>query len=275
MKKIIKGIFKWGFIILLAILLWNISPILIFVIVPIISFVSYAKRFNNPYKLVQVIGKKGSGKSTLSAKLSIRYRKRGWNVFSDTPISGCVLYDVNELGVYHFPPKSVLFVDEAGLTYNNRNFKSFPPHLVEFFKKQRKYRLKIYLLSQSYDVDKKIRDLVDYVYLATGFANIFSYAVRYNRRVVCHESTGQSESRFADDFVKDSIFTCFFGSRKLTFIPRYIKYFTSFDAPVLPNVDPPRSDCVMPPRSRSRLRLRKRKHGFLSRWLYRAIRRRK
>ena len=250
MKKIVFSIFKWIFLACLFVIFWNISPILIFTIIPIYAFVSYSRRFNNPYKLIQIIGKKGSGKSTLAAKMSIKYRKRGWTVFSDTPISGCYLYDPTELGLRHFPPKSVIFVDEAGLTYNNRNFKSFPPHLVELFKRQRKYKLKIYLLSQAYDVDKKLRDLVDYVYIVTGFANIFSYGTRYNRRITCHESTAQSDSRFADDFVKDSILFCFFGTRKFTFIPKYIKYFTSFDAPPLPEIEPPRTLHPLPQKRR-------------------------
>ena len=47
-----------------------------------VVFHKATKKYLNPYKLVFVFGKKGSGKSTLIQKLSNKYYKNGWTVYS-------------------------------------------------------------------------------------------------------------------------------------------------------------------------------------------------
>ena len=52
-------------------------------------FISYkSKQFYNPYRLTMIFGKKGSGKTTLLTKLSIKYNKMGYKVFSNVEIFG-------------------------------------------------------------------------------------------------------------------------------------------------------------------------------------------
>ena len=55
-------------------------------------------KYRNPYKLIMVFGKKGSGKSTLQAKLSLQYNRKGWKVFCSTPgIPGTYYFDTSQV----------------------------------------------------------------------------------------------------------------------------------------------------------------------------------
>ena len=57
----------------------------------VILFVAYHMvRFRNPYKLYMVFGKKGSGKTTLMTKLALAYQKKGWKVYCDREVPGCI-----------------------------------------------------------------------------------------------------------------------------------------------------------------------------------------
>lgn len=195
----------------------------------LLAFLSYSRRFVNPYKFIFLFGKKGSGKSTYMVKLMLQHIKHGWTVYTnmfDVNIPGVRLFDVQELTTCTPPPNSVLFVDEAGLIWDNRNYKSFSGGYTEFFKLQRKYKCKVYINSQSFDVDKKLRDLTDYMYLQTNIANVIGISRPIVRKVSLVEASADSESRIADNLRFDSIFRW-----RFTWLPRYFRYFNSFDAP--------------------------------------------
>lgn len=200
-------------------------------------FVAYhAYKYRNPYKLYMCFGKKGSGKTTLMCKLAIQYRKKGWSVYCDREVPGAVLINTDDFGRYSFPPNSLILIDEVGLVWDNRNFKNFPEHVKTFFKYQRQYRCCVYLFSQSFDVDKKIRDLTDHLYIVQNFFNCFSIARRVTKTltVVHADKSAQGESKIVDDYNIDSLLFAFFGSVRITYIPKYAKFFKSFDPPALP-----------------------------------------
>lgn len=210
--------------------------ILLYIFVVLLFYILYkAYKYRNPYKLYMVFGKKGSGKTTLMNKLAIRYRKKGWKVYSDREIPGCYLFDISDFGKILFPPNSLVLIDEVGLIWDNRNFKSFPEHVKRYFKYQRQYRNVVYLFSQSFDVDKKIRDLTDHLYIVSNLLNIFSVARRVTKKItIVHaDHSAQGESKIVDDYNLDSIFLALFGGIEITYIPKYVKYFKSFDPPPL------------------------------------------
>lgn len=196
-------------------------------------------KYRNPYKLYMVFGKKGSGKTTLMTKLAIQYQKKGWTVFCDRDIPGVYQFDTDDFGKIGFPPNSLILVDEVGLVWDNRNFKNFPVHVRNYFKYQRQYRHVVYLFSQSFDVDKKIRDLTDHLYIVSNVFNCFSVARRVTKRlVVVHaDKSAQGESKIVDDYNIDPLILAPFGSIVVTYIPRWAKYFKSFDPPELPAYD--------------------------------------
>ena len=213
--------------------------IVLFLITFIFGFVLFHWfKYRNPYKLYMVFGKKGSGKTTLITKLAIKYIRKGWKVYSTVPVPGAYLLDPSDIGFYHLDPNSVLFVDEVGMFFDNRNFKNFKPEVRDWFKLQRHYGVRVYLFSQAFDVDKKLRDLTDYMYLVTNWFNCISVARRINRYItIVHSDTCTGESHLADDMDFSHWLTIPFGGAIFTWIPSWVKYFNSFDAPQLPVKD--------------------------------------
>lgn len=192
-------------------------------------FAFISSRYKNPYTLTFIFGKKGSGKSTLMVKYMIRDIKNGWNVYTDmidVHIPGVRFFNTLDLSKFCPEPKSSIYLDEVGLTMDNRHFKSFPDGMRDFFALQRKYKCKVFVNSQSYDVDKKVRDRVDKMILQSNIGNIIGISRPIKRKVTLVEASAQGESRIADNLKFAGI-----TSWKLTWLPRYHKFFESFNAP--------------------------------------------
>lgn len=188
------------------------------------------RKYLNPYKLVMVFGKKGSGKSTLLTKLALQYQKKNIPVFSTERIPGCYLITPEDIGYTEIPENSVILIDEVGMVWDNRNFKKFDTNVRDWFKLQRHRKICVYLFSQTFDVDKKIRDLTDEMYLIEKKFRVFSYAKRILKKTVLNQSTAESPSKLDEDLCFDSLLFFWCGSRKFTFIPKYARYFDSFVA---------------------------------------------
>lgn len=199
-----------------------------------VIFAVLAVKYNNPYKLYFLFGKKGSGKSTYMVKYMIKYLKKGWSVYTDMPdvnITGVHLINAKDLE--HFTPKdhSALFLDEIGLTFDNRKFKSFPDGVNQWFKFQRKYHVTCFINSQSADVDLKIRALIDKMYLMQSIGNVVCLIRPIRRTITLTAATGDAESRIADQLVFEK-----FWHWRIVFLPRYFRYFDSFSAPARPEL---------------------------------------
>lgn len=219
--------------------------------------VYHVLKYRNPYKLYMCFGKKGSGKTTLMTKLCLQYKKKGWKVYCDREIPGAIVFPTDQFGKYQFPPNSLILVDEVGLVWDNRNYKSFPEHVKVYFKYQRQYRHVVYLFSQSFDIDKKIRDLTDHLYIVQNYFNCFSIARRVTKflTVVHASKSAQGESKIVDDYKIDPLWLAPFGTVKITYIPKYAKYFKSFNPPELPEWEGepiPMPDFVRARRTQSR-----------------------
>lgn len=209
----------------------------VFIVVPVSLLVFHltTKKYLNPYKLIFVFAKKGQGKSTYLTKQALLHLRHGWTVYSTDPIPGCIFVPVEHVGYYEFEPHSLLIIDEIGMIWDNRNFKNFPAPVRDWFKLQRHRKVKVICASQSFDVDKKIRDLADDMFLLVKKFRVFSYGKRILKVLDIVEATGEnnSESRIVDQLKFDSILFFWAGSRSLTFIPHWIPYFDSFAAPAL------------------------------------------
>ena len=219
----------------------------------------------NPYQLIMIFGKKGSGKSTILTKLSRQYIKKGWTVYSTehlpdvyyiTPemIGRFALTDFNykeinvndykglkklflKLRLHFFPhkPKVLLLIDEVGMIYDNRNFKNFDSRVRDFFKLQRHYYVRCYMFSQTFDVDKKLRDLTDAMYIVKNVARVFCYGKKIaKRQTIDNNAIDGSGGKIVDCYEFEPFLLFWLGSRTLTFIPKYSRHFNSFIAPKLP-----------------------------------------
>lgn len=195
----------------------------------------YLIKFSNPYQLTILIGRKGSGKTTLLTKFAMKYKKKGWTVYSNFPIPGTYLYNPSQIGLLQFPENSLVLCDEIGLVFNNRNFKTFPKEAIAWFKLQRHYKVRFIACSQADDYDKSIRNLVDSIYIISNICNIVSTARKVLRTVsIVTAAEGGGESRIVEDLNFSPFYTIPFGGCIFTFIPAWCKYFNSYDAPALP-----------------------------------------
>lgn len=192
------------------------------------------RKWMNPWKLYLVFGKKGSGKSSYLVKLAIKYMKKGYFVYTnmaDMMVPGVRLIDIDQLGEFVPVANSLLLVDECGMIWDNRNYKSFRPDVRDFFKLQRHYHVLCYLASQTFDVDKKLRDLTDGMILIINVLNVFSIGKTITRKITLTESTSEAESRIAENLKFKP-----FWNWKLTYLPKWAKYFNSFEAPSKPEL---------------------------------------
>lgn len=198
----------------------------------LVWFSVQSRRYNNPYRLIFIFGKKGAGKSLYMVKQMMKYLKKGWTVYTD--IDNCILPGVrimNAMDLSDFAPveNSAIFLDEAGILFDNRNFKNFNSGLRDFFKLQRKYKCRVFLNSQSFDIDKKIRDVTDHMGLIVSVGNVFSIYRPIRRSITLTQPSAEAESRIADKLSFESLFKW-----QVTYLPKYFKYFDSFAAPERP-----------------------------------------
>lgn len=118
------------------------------------------------YALSIYFGVPGSGKTTFAAYLAKKDLKKGRKVWSNVPITGTMQFDPQtDIGQYMICDGRVI-IDEAGLEYNNRNFKKFSDDQNYFYKYHRHYQLDVDIFSQGYDdMDKKLRILAQRLYV--------------------------------------------------------------------------------------------------------------
>ena len=202
------------------------------VILAWVLFDRFRRRYINPYKLYLIFGAKGGGKTTMLVKQALAYIKLGWAVYTnieDINIPGVRVINADDIGDFVPEEDSLLILDEVGMLYDNRDFKNFRPQVRDFFKLQRHYRVVCFMASQTFDVDKKLRDLCDGMWLCTCFMDVFSLCRPIVKKVVLTEATGDGESR-----VSENLHFVPFWNWKLTYIPKYAQYFDSHAVPEKP-----------------------------------------
>lgn len=192
------------------------------------------RKYLNPYKLYLVFGKKGSGKSTYLVKMAYLHIRKGWQVYTNMDeftMPGVRHINIQHVGDFVPPANSLLLLDEVGMIWDSRDFKKFRPSVRDFFKLQRHYHVKVYMASQTFDVDKKLRDLTDGMFLHVNLLRVFTVGKRISRKVVLTQSTGDQESRISEDLIMLP-----FWQWTYTFIPKWAKYFDSHAVPDLPQL---------------------------------------
>lgn len=188
-----------------------------------------ASKYRNPYTLTFIFGKKGAGKSCYMVREMLRLQKAGWIIYTDMPdikIPDVRIIKHKDLAVFRPEEHSALFLDEVGISMDNRDYKSFPSGLRDFFKYLRKMQCRCYMNSQAYDVDKKVRDTVDNMILQTSLFGVFSISRPIIRSITLTEASGLADSRIADSLRFGRIW-----SFRIYYMPSYFKYFNSLEMP--------------------------------------------
>lgn len=203
----------------------------------IIYITRYNIKFNNPYKLICLFGKKGSGKTTTEAKYMLRYASKGYRIYTDidgVKLPGVTIFKLSDLKDHLPAPKSCILLDEVGLSMSNRDFKSFDKGLREFFKLQRHAKCVVIINSQGFDMDKSVRLLVDEFYFIQRVGP-FSLA----RPITQVQKPNDMSSPTNDSPVLETYKWGLLTSWKLTWIPRYANMFDSFSLPDRPMLGGP------------------------------------
>lgn len=205
----------------------TILKIILCVILVLTIYVVLTRKYVNPYKLIFIFGKKGSGKSTLLAKLTYRYIKRGWSVYSTEAGTGDIAewIDPTKIFEYTFPERSCILIDEVSLIWDNRDFKKMDKRVIEWFRYQRKHKCRVYFFSQTFDIDKKLRDLADDMYLVNKHFRVLAVASHMVRKPVVVHPGPDSPARIDDDIIIDGPLLTFFGGKIFAFIPYWAKKF--------------------------------------------------
>lgn len=229
-------------------------------------FLLLTNKYVNPYKLIMIFGKKGSGKSTTLTKYAIQHVRKGWTVYSTERIPYTFYIRPDDIGrvmledfnyvpfdkrnykglikvikvfkekIKPTAPKILLLIDEVGMIWDNRNFKNFRPEVRNWFKLQRHYHTKVVMFSQTFDVDKKLRDLTDSMYLQRNFARVFTIGKKI-KKFISINNNGDDGGKLDEYFDFEPAIFFFFGTRTFTFIPHWSKYFNSFEAPQLQRIE--------------------------------------
>ena len=187
-------------------------------------------------------GSPGVGKTTLACKLAKKNRRKYKHTFCnfDNTVPGCGTADLDSLGEWTFPYGSYIAIDEAGIEYNSRAYKTLPKYTIAWFKKHRHYSCDCDVFSQSWDdMDLTIRRLSNQLWYMYKLGP-FTLCRRVYKRVTVDKNTEQ----IIDGYKMASmlwllVFPLQWGwpfQKKftLTFRPFYYRYFNSWDKDNIP-----------------------------------------
>lgn len=172
-------------------------------------------------------GSPGTGKTTLGVKLAVSAIRDGIKVYTNFPCVGALQLDTLKIGSHQYE-NALCIVDEAGLDFSNRSWKSFPKETMAYVKLHRHYNTSFIFLSQGWDdCDKKIRTIcTEYYNLKKIFGLTFIRQI--GRRIGIDDTSKQ----IIDEYFKVNLF---FGGLHCFIRKPYYKYFDSWEAPVLPD----------------------------------------
>lgn len=165
--------------------------------------------------------------------LNSRCLKRRIDVFSNVPITGAYQLNAKEdIGRFMIEDAKII-IDEAGIEYNNRNYKTFSQEAIYFYKYHRHYKTSVDIFSQSYeDMDVTLRRLAQNFYVVRRSLVPFCVvARRIRRKVGVDEHTKQIMDLYA-------MGVPVIDTRRI-FAPSLWKLFNSYSRKELPRKDWP------------------------------------
>lgn len=180
-------------------------------------------------------GSPGAGKTTLAVKMARRNLKHYDYCYCNfkTNIPDVCECDLQQLGMWTFPEYSYIAIDEAGIEYNSRKFKSLPQYTIEWYKLHRHFACDVDVFSQSWeDMDITLRRLATELWYIKKIGP-FTLSRRVFKRVTVNKETEQ----IIDGYRKASVLSMLcpiLGNWHITFRPLYYQYFDSWSHPDLP-----------------------------------------
>lgn len=194
-------------------------------------------KYLSPWKTYMITGKRGAGKSTILTKLAYNALKHGTKVYSTEYLEfeykdhgssytlHTILIDPTKLYQYQLSKNSLILIDEVGTIWHSRSFKSHDMKITQWFKMQRKRHCTVYLFSQTFDIDKSIRELVDFYLITVKVLRVFIFTRRLQMQPVVVHASNDGPTSIQDDFVEQGFIARLFSGLSLTFLPRWAKWF--------------------------------------------------
>lgn len=219
MEKILKIGFVFGLLYFVL-----INPFIIY----------WVKQMDDPFQLKFIFGKMGTGKTGLIAIMSGKdlTDPRFKAVYTSNGIPGTRKFDPTDIGRgFTFPAYSSIYIDEFGLLYNSRDFKSFPKAARKWFKYLRQSKCKVTIFSQAPDIDKSIRDLA-HSYGLLRRIGPFSILFDVDKNIDIGSDI-QGNGQIIDNYFKYGIL----GGMHIFYLPRYFGLWDSFDPPEMNLID--------------------------------------
>lgn len=176
-------------------------------------------------------GSPGSGKTTLAVRYLLRSQmKKEYDYYYANFETALAEYlSLDGLGAWTIPPNSLLVIDEAGIQYNSRKFKTLSQDLIQWLKLHRHYGCDVILISQSWeDVDITFRRLTTDLYHILKLGP-FTRVKKVYKRVGIDKETHQ----IIDEYRFGSILGNLLGRDNFTIFLRngYYRFFDSYSTP--------------------------------------------
>lgn len=182
-------------------------------------------------------GVPGCGKTTILTSIAQKELKKIHKgkskykeVYTNFYCEGCKKIDFKQLKNYRVDNALILF-DEISLDADNREYKTFPTEIRNFFILHRHLGDDIIYFTQDYGkVDKVIRSLTnDLWYVTKSVAplfNRFSVSKQIYRQITINEYTSELTLGYRFANLIEKIFA---KTKKITYRPHWYRYFDSYD----------------------------------------------
>lgn len=189
-------------------------------------------------------GSPGAGKTTLAVKMALEKRKYYDAVMCnfEHTIPRAYICDLDGVGKWTFPDSTYIAIDEAGIEFNSRSYKTLPKPAIGWFKKHRHYKCDIDVFSQSWeDMDVTLRRLSTQLWYLYRLGP-FTLARRVYKRVTVDKNTEQIIDGYRMSsmlwlliwFLQTKYLPVFQPKFTLTYRPFYYKYFDSYSKDDIP-----------------------------------------
>lgn len=186
--------------------------------------------------IIYVVGLPRSGKTTFACKLIKEALQQGRPVCANFNNTLCPVIDGNKLGMYTPVRGSLVLLDEAGIEFNSRKYKSFSDYLIKWFKLHGHAEYTVYVFSQSWDdIDVTIRRITDELWFMRRFP-----FVTVQRRIIKYMDIDSVTHQPIFGYKKSSILQQFLPfpfhrqNIKVCYRPKYYKYFNTHEFPDIP-----------------------------------------
>lgn len=190
-----------------------------------------------------LFGSPGCGKTTHAVYTACKADRPVYHNIPGCTV-GTYLPHIECLGRFTVPRGSLILIDEAGIEFNNRDYKSFPKALISYLKLHRHYGVDIYFYSQSWeDTDITIRRLADRLFYIRSFGRLPVSSVR---RIEAFVEINENDHQIQFGYKKLKVISRFLPppfnrpSFKLLFRWRYYRFFDTYHCtplPLFPQID--------------------------------------